>query len=826
MSKRTLPLFSLAIAMTGMGLSGCNENNTDGVLPPSTKTLTVTPSLGRISNARVVLRNAGSRSEIGTQSLVNGQATFRVPASVTTLLAEVVPDTGATYFDEGTGNQQPLPAGTRLRAAFTLTGSTGAVGVTALTEAAVQRAETLAGGGASPALSAAVIAEANALVNDAFNVSNILQAPALVGSANDYAALLNASGAAAQYALRLAALARAAADTLPAGTASPAVAMADALSADLADGRIDQTGTGFPTGAARPYVSAAGFQQDLIDGLNAILAAITANPALGLTPTQVSNLTTLFNTLRSNLTVDLTPAIQPTCANQNMPVGNAAAISEFVGNYPVEIYKPGPVTSNGTLSVAANGAVTLDGSTTNARAICGPLTLPNGTSYLIIANSNAVGMNTLATINLFRNPTGMLSVEGLNFTGNVQSTFYGTKSGGGGNVTPMTATGIAPLAGPVGTTVTLTGTGFDPDKFHMLVKFNNVTAEIISATATQLVVTVPAGATNGAVTITNTLTNKTVTAPESFTVQAGGGGGDSWTKRASPVNAMLNSVTFGGGKFVAVGMIKTITTSTDGITWSTSTGPDNNWFQASSVTHDGNQFVMVGDWDFNTSKPPLIATSPDGITWTRRPWNNPNGETMLVDVTASGGRLTAVGLGGNIITSTDAGVTWTAESQPAGIFQAQELNGVAAHGDTRVAVGRDSSFQGIILINTGGGWTVAAKALAKRPQDVIWTGSQFVAVGQDFIMTSPDGNTWTSRTAPADAAGIALNDVAWDGTKLYAVGDNFASKRVIISSADGGATWTTEHTSTASGSASLAGVAVSANKTLVAVGGVSVLTKP
>ncbi|HEX5361441.1 MAG TPA: hypothetical protein VFW49_10185, partial [Fluviicoccus sp.] len=139
LKTRSLAL-PLAIMAVTLGLTACNGNDNDEAAVTS-KTLIVTPSLGRISNARVVLRNSVTHAEIGSQALINGQATFQVPASVNAVLAEVVPETGATYFDEGTGSNQPLPAGTQLRAAFTLTAPSSNVGVTALTEAAVQRAE-------------------------------------------------------------------------------------------------------------------------------------------------------------------------------------------------------------------------------------------------------------------------------------------------------------------------------------------------------------------------------------------------------------------------------------------------------------------------------------------------------------------------------------------------------------------------------------------------------------------------------------------------------------------------------------------------------------
>ncbi len=59
-----------------------------------------------------------------------------------------------------------------------------------------------------------------------------------------------------------------------------------------------------------------------------------------------------------------------------------------------------------------------------------------------------------------------------------------------------------PPTGPVGTSVTINGTGFSSTVSLDTVKFNGTTATITAASATQLVATVPVSATNGAITVT------------------------------------------------------------------------------------------------------------------------------------------------------------------------------------------------------------------------------------------------------------------------------------------------------------------------------------
>jgi len=68
---------------------------------------------------------------------------------------------------------------------------------------------------------------------------------------------------------------------------------------------------------------------------------------------------------------------------------------------------------------------------------------------------------------------------------------------------PPTITSFLPDTGPIGTTVTITGTNFDPVAANNTVKFNGVDAETPStASATSLTVTVPTGATTGPISVT------------------------------------------------------------------------------------------------------------------------------------------------------------------------------------------------------------------------------------------------------------------------------------------------------------------------------------
>ncbi len=77
---------------------------------------------------------------------------------------------------------------------------------------------------------------------------------------------------------------------------------------------------------------------------------------------------------------------------------------------------------------------------------------------------------------------------------------------------------FSPHTGPVGTGVTIFGTGFDPASAH--VSFNGTSAAVTSATSTQIVSSVPTGATTGPITVT--VGTSSATTSQSFNVAAAG----------------------------------------------------------------------------------------------------------------------------------------------------------------------------------------------------------------------------------------------------------------------------------------------------------------
>jgi YD repeat-containing protein len=80
---------------------------------------------------------------------------------------------------------------------------------------------------------------------------------------------------------------------------------------------------------------------------------------------------------------------------------------------------------------------------------------------------------------------------------------------------------FTPKSGPIGTTVTILGTGFDATPAQNTVTFNGTAATVTAASTTRLTVTVPAGATTGTIGITSP--GGSTSTGTAFTVTAGGG---------------------------------------------------------------------------------------------------------------------------------------------------------------------------------------------------------------------------------------------------------------------------------------------------------------
>ena len=286
--------------------------------------------------------------------------------------------------------------------------------------------------------------------------------------------------------------------------------------------------------------------------------------------------------------------------------------------------------------------------------------------------------------------------------------------------------------------------------------------------------------------------------------------GTTWTERGNARDEALYGVAWSSqlALFCAVGAQGTpalvdvyahIATSPDGITWTNQATayPINrsNGGALYSVAWNGSVFCAVGGaTDGAPTSYALIATSPDGTTWTEhmdspaKPyirdivWSVSAGLFVAVGDSAYQDGASLPGTQAYIATSPD-GVTWTERANPKAIG----LNSVTYGNGIFVAVGDADGTDAYLLTSTNGvTWTERANPKNFGLNAVIWTGKQFLACGtadgtDAYVITSLDGITWAERSNPKN---FALNGAAWDGTRYVLVGAADGTDAYIITSTD------------------------------------------
>lgn len=166
-----------------------------------------------------------------------------------------------------------------------------------------------------------------------------------------------------------------------------------------------------------------------------------------------------------------------------------------------------------------------------------------------------------------------------------------------------------------------------------------------------------------------------------------------------------NAITYGNGKYVAVGEKGYVTMSTNGVDWSTPKQVGSKVWHA--ITYANGKFVAVGGSGYSGQKA-FVTYSTNGIEWAT-PVSIPSLYGDLCSITFGNGKFVAVGYHeyggreyGYVTTSTD-GVTWT----------------------SAIKIGEDTGTQ-LMSVAFGNG--------------------KFVAIGDGYATTSENGISWSSLT--------------------------------------------------------------------------------
>lgn len=262
----------------------------------------------------------------------------------------------------------------------------------------------------------------------------------------------------------------------------------------------------------------------------------------------------------------------------------------------------------------------------------------------------------------------------------------------------------------------------------------------------------------------------------------GGGAGVDYTS--------MSSVTAGGPGLVAVGIDghphgenvnPVVWTSPDGLNWSRVPYDEAifgiregvHWTSMASVTAGGPGLVAVGGDSRGSDGRggAAVWTSVDGITWSRVPHDEAVFDGWMSSVTAGGPGLVAVGwddMGAVVWTSVD-GTTWSRVPHDQEVFGAASMTSVTAGGPGLVAVGTEGNPEGAQVVNA-----------------VVWT--------------SGDGITWSR--VPYDEAvfgtqqpslpALEMRSITASGSRFVAVGSNGQHPTFGATRSDA-AVWVTEH---------------------------------
>jgi hypothetical protein len=184
----------------------------------------------------------------------------------------------------------------------------------------------------------------------------------------------------------------------------------------------------------------------------------------------------------------------------------------------------GPITITNTAAPA--GSITSACNFFVSPMITGMTPLSGRTGSTVTINGSGLEPGAHVTLGTKTMPITSGSGTQLKVTvpnGGATGTITVTTPSGSATITPFTVTfsitSIAPTSGPHGTVVTINGAGFNASS---VVKFNGLAASAVTlVSATRLRATVPAGATSGPVTVTNTTApTGTVQSPTNYTVTA------------------------------------------------------------------------------------------------------------------------------------------------------------------------------------------------------------------------------------------------------------------------------------------------------------------
>lgn len=262
--------------------------------------------------------------------------------------------------------------------------------------------------------------------------------------------------------------------------------------------------------------------------------------------------------------------------------------------------------------------------------------------------------------------------------------------------------------------------------------------------------------------------------------------GETWTETESFTDKGLYGVAANGSIIVAVGEDGVIYYSLNGSTWLGSNEVLCNTFNAST-----NQINVTSTAGFAVN---------DAIRFNQAFGAIDADTTYYVKSIDSATQLT--------VSETEGGSVKEISNVTAGNFEAGKTYVIVDAGDTNFTlIGASSNAPGTLFVATGAGTGTGVATIKQNGalggallnqtlmslypstttlRDVTWTGTVWVAVGDlGLIKTSTDGIIWTAKASGTteNLSSVTYNEST---STIMVTGDN----NIIISSIDGGTTWT------------------------------------
>jgi hypothetical protein len=248
--------------------------------------------------------------------------------------------------------------------------------------------------------------------------------------------------------------------------------------------------------------------------------------------------------------------------------------------------------------------------------------------------------------------------------------------------------------------------------------------------------------------------------------------GVAWTARRLGHMASPQSLAWSGEVFVVVGEMGRIVSGAPSQPWvPRSHGPRDD---LRGLAWNGQRFVALGNSE-------QVLVSDDGLSWTAHPIG---ADEYWVGVAWGNGRFAALGHLGAVMTSPD-GIQWTQHADlPVNNFNDLLWNGTKF-------VGAGHTINGGVFVTSADGVSWALQTTPLPVKGLAWNGALHVAVGAvGSILTSPDAVSWTPRDSGTTDL---LEGVTWSappGGPPTAVAVGYGNPATILSSTDGGVTWT------------------------------------